>query len=118
DKKEIISKIIEDKLNEFKEKEKLEKENNEKYDEIKQNIDKFLTPESLDNYFKENILTSIGDCEDSNLLTDKFYNDIYRNIEELNDKYLSPEHTKLFLHQIREERKLVLEKKLDDEKEK
>ncbi|CAG8714861.1 6914_t:CDS:2, partial [Cetraspora pellucida] len=90
DKKEIISKIIEDKLNEFKGKEKLEKENNE----------------------------NIGDCIDSNLLTDEFYNDIYRNIEELNDKYLSPEHTKLFLHQIREERRLVLEKEIDDEKEK
>ncbi|CAG8797718.1 21510_t:CDS:2, partial [Cetraspora pellucida] len=120
DKKEIIANLIEDKINKSKGKEKLEKENNEKYDEIKQNIDKFLTPETLENYFKENInsidenyltnnrnklslnnfynekqnllieklketenqnyldiLTEIGNCEDSNLLTDKFYNDIY-----------------------------------------
>ncbi|CAG8760431.1 3243_t:CDS:2, partial [Cetraspora pellucida] len=75
-KKEIISKIIEDKLNEFKGKEKLEKENNEKYDEIKQNIDKFLTPESLDNYFKENI-----DSIDENYLTNN------RNKLSLNNFY-------------------------------
>ncbi|CAG8482976.1 6983_t:CDS:2, partial [Scutellospora calospora] len=33
-------------------------------------------------------MTAIEDCKDSNLLTDEFYNSIYRNIEELNKNYL------------------------------
>ncbi|CAG8461454.1 9956_t:CDS:2 [Scutellospora calospora] len=69
-------------------------------------IDNFRKEEN-DNY--NSLVENIRNCEDSNLLTSEFYNDIYRNIEDLNKNYLSPENTKQKLHQLREERKNILE---------
>jgi hypothetical protein len=126
--------------------------NNEKYDLIEKNINGFLTPESLDNFFNLNInsidikyltdsrdkkllndiktkkrnslidkfkieenkfynsiIDNIMNCNEPNLLTEESYNDIYRNIEELEEKYLDPDKTKIKLHEIRKNRKQILD---------
>ncbi|CAG8634986.1 15871_t:CDS:2, partial [Cetraspora pellucida] len=68
--------------------EKFKKEENEKYNSL---------------------IEDIKTCEDSYLLSDEYYNEIYRNIEELNEIYLSKDNTKSKLHEIRENRKNILE---------
>ncbi|CAG8447448.1 9224_t:CDS:1 [Scutellospora calospora] len=140
------------KIQEEKKTEILQKENNEKYDIIKEDIDKFLTPETLDKYVKDKIdslddkyltnnrnkkslneihtkkrdslietfkkeenenynslIDDIKNCKDSNLLTAEFYNDIYRNIEDLDEKYLASGNTKAKLHELRKDRMKTLE---------
>ncbi|CAG8443783.1 1274_t:CDS:2, partial [Scutellospora calospora] len=143
------------KIQEDKKTEILQKENNEKYDIIKNDIDKFLTPETLDKYVNDEInslddkyltdnrskrslneiqtkkreslienfkkeenenynslIDDIKNCKDSNLLTDEYYNDIYRNIEDLDEKYLDSANTKSKLHNLRKERKKTLENEI------
>ncbi|CAG8561681.1 4385_t:CDS:2 [Cetraspora pellucida] len=138
-----------DKLEKLR-KEKLNKLIKEQYNKFENSI--FLTPESLDKFFKENIdtldknyltsnrkknllneaynskrnlliesftkeenskyeslLEDIKNCEDSYLLSSEYYNDIYRNIEDLDEKYFLNENTKSKLHEIREQKKNTLE---------
>ncbi|CAG8813143.1 12262_t:CDS:2, partial [Cetraspora pellucida] len=118
--KDDIVNLIKNKLDKTKGEERLQKENNRKYNTIKKNINKFLTLETLDKFIIENIdslneqyLTdnrNIKDCNDLYLLSDEYYNKIYRNIEDLNEAYLFKDNTKSNLHQIREKRKDELEK--------
>ncbi|CAG8577254.1 4051_t:CDS:2 [Cetraspora pellucida] len=56
------------------------------------------------------LLVDINNCDDPHLLASEYYNDIYRNIEELNDEYLGKYgKSKSDLHKIRESRKNKLE---------
>ncbi|CAG8782319.1 21765_t:CDS:2 [Cetraspora pellucida] len=92
----------------------------------KKNIDKFLTPETLDKFIIENIdslnkkyltdgrknekynslIEDIKDYDDPYLLSDEYYNEIYYNIEDLNEAYFFKDNTKSNLHQIREKKKM------------
>ncbi|CAG8437001.1 5713_t:CDS:2 [Scutellospora calospora] len=80
---------------------------NKYYTEKREKLIKEITEK--ENEFYLEIMTAIGNCKDSNLLTDEFYNNIYRNIEELNENYLEKTNTKAFLHEMREDRRKQLE---------
>ncbi|CAG8724220.1 3755_t:CDS:2 [Cetraspora pellucida] len=80
---------------------------NEIHEAKRNSLTKQFEKEENEKY--NSLIEDIKNCDNSYLLSDEFYNEIYRNIEELNEVYLSKHNTKEKLHQIRKDRKDELE---------